>query len=252
MAIYKTNNGSYTIINNDILQKSKLSNKAKGLLCTMLSLPQDWQFSIKGLIAMCEESETSIKSTLKELKEKGFVVIRKKYSNQTKSGKFEYQYDIYDTPQLENKNIGIENLDLDSPYLENPEVENPPMENVLLQNNNIQSNNIIIDEIDIIDENKKKIIKRKNEELLQPNKLTELLIKMGVIEDGLEKLLYNRLFNNLLTMYDYDLLYSVVSYVGQQVKQREYKDEKGNRIENLYGYIKTSVEDGISYLQKIE
>ena len=61
-------NKNYTVMSNYHLRDKNLSLKAKGLLSFMLSLPEDWDYSINGLVSICKEEETAIKSALKELK----------------------------------------------------------------------------------------------------------------------------------------------------------------------------------------
>jgi hypothetical protein len=102
--VNKTKN--YTVISNYHLKDSNLSLKAKGLLSVMLSLPDDWDYSIKGLVYICVESEPVIKSTLKELQKFGYLVIDKLMPNQTKSGRIEYEYNIFECPQeMENQKV---------------------------------------------------------------------------------------------------------------------------------------------------
>ena len=92
--VYKTNN--YTVMSNYHLREKEMSLRAKGLLSLMLSLPDDWSYSIAGLVAICKENEFSIKSILKELQDFGYVKIEKLYPNQTNSGRIEYAYDVYE------------------------------------------------------------------------------------------------------------------------------------------------------------
>ena len=61
MTKFKVNkNGNYTIMSNYHLKEKNMSLKAKGLLSLMLSLPEDWDYSINGLVAICKENETSL------------------------------------------------------------------------------------------------------------------------------------------------------------------------------------------------
>jgi len=89
----------FTVMSNYHLKDKNLSLKAKGLLSQMLSLPSDWEYSVNGLIAINKEEETAIKSALKELKDNGYILLTKKMPNETKSGKIEYIYDIYERPK---------------------------------------------------------------------------------------------------------------------------------------------------------
>ena len=111
-------NRNYTIIHNQFLQNKELSLKAKGLLALCLSLPDDWNYNIRGLVSLCKESLTSVRSSLKELEEHGYVVITKL---QDAKGRFTYNYTIYEVPVAEN------------PILDNQSMEKQSTENVNLQ-----------------------------------------------------------------------------------------------------------------------
>lgn len=100
----------YTIMGNSHLREKEMSLKAKGLMSLMLSLPNDWDYSVAGLVSICKESDSSIKSALDELKKYGYLVITKKMPNQTDSGKIEYEYNIFEYPQgKEPERIQVEN-----------------------------------------------------------------------------------------------------------------------------------------------
>lgn len=115
-------NKNFTVMSNVHLRDMDLSLKAKGLLSVMLSLPDNWNYSIAGLCSICKENETAIKSTIKELKERRYVIVDKKYPNQTESKKYEYVYHIFEEPQPENQELekqGVENLPIDNLPIEN-------------------------------------------------------------------------------------------------------------------------------------
>lgn len=117
MAVFrveKTNN--YTVMSNYHLRDKNLSLKAKGLLSFMLSLPEDWDYSLNGLNSILKENETAIKTALDELKENGYLLVEKLLPNQTKSGKIEYVYNIYEQA-IEKQ--GIENLGVEVQRVEN-------------------------------------------------------------------------------------------------------------------------------------
>lgn len=63
----------YTCIDNDALQTSTLSLKARGMLATLLSLPQDWSFNQQGLVNLCSDGLTAVRSALDELEELGYL-----------------------------------------------------------------------------------------------------------------------------------------------------------------------------------
>lgn len=122
MAVIRVNKTKdYTVMSNRHFKEKKMSLKAKGLLSMMLSLPTDWDYSISGLVAICKENESAIKSTLNELKKYGYLEITKKMPNETATGRIEYTYDIYEQPQAkqEVEKQGIENLPLENQGIEN-------------------------------------------------------------------------------------------------------------------------------------
>ena len=126
--VHKTKN--YTLMSNHHLRDKDLSLKAKGLLSVMFSLPDSWNYSIPGLCAILKENETAVKSTIKELKATGYLIVdKKKPCKEEGQSKFEYIYNIYETPHEVSDNSnnqeaffqGIETL-----ALEVPEVEHHP------------------------------------------------------------------------------------------------------------------------------
>lgn len=125
MAVFRINkNKNYTVMSNYHLKDANMSFKAKGLLSMMLSLPDDWDYSIKGIVSISKENKTSIQSTLKELEENKYLKRTKK---QNEKGQFEYIYDIYEKPWTEKP--CMENLFTDKPC-----TENMPQINTNIQN----------------------------------------------------------------------------------------------------------------------
>lgn len=121
MAYFRVNkNRDYTVMSNHHLRDKNLSLKAVGLLSKMLSLPDDWDYSVKGLVAICKDKESAVKSALTELKNQGYVVVTKLMPGVTDSGRIEYIYDIYESPQKQGaKKQGVEFLDLEILATEN-------------------------------------------------------------------------------------------------------------------------------------
>lgn len=109
----------YTVMSNAHLKDKGLSLKAKGLLSVMLSLPDEWDYSIEGLVSISKENETAIKSTLKELKDCGYLEVIKLMPNQTESGRIEYMYNVYENPKQEGEKQGVENLGVEIQPVEN-------------------------------------------------------------------------------------------------------------------------------------
>lgn len=108
----------YVVMSNHHFKERKMSLKAKGLLSEMLSLPNDWDYSISGLVSINKENETSIKSALNELKEFGYLKVNKLLPNETYTGRIEYVYDIYEKKQ-EGEKQGVENLGVEFLGVEN-------------------------------------------------------------------------------------------------------------------------------------
>lgn len=94
--VHRTKN--FTVMSNIHLRDKNLSLKAKGLLSVMLSLPDDWNYSIAGLCSICKENETAIKSALNELKANNYVMVVKKFPD-AGNGRITYEYEVYEEPQ---------------------------------------------------------------------------------------------------------------------------------------------------------
>ena len=78
MSVFKIEkNKDYTIMSNYHLRDRELSYKAKGLLSFMLSLPEDWDYSINGLVSISKEEVKAIRNILQELQRYGYLVIEK-------------------------------------------------------------------------------------------------------------------------------------------------------------------------------
>jgi len=113
---------NYTLMSNAHFKEKEMSLKAKGLLSFMLSLPDSWDYSINGLVAVCKENETAIKSTLNELKQFGYLEVIKVMPNESKTGRIEYIYNVYETPKRTKQGYekqGVENLGVEFQGVEN-------------------------------------------------------------------------------------------------------------------------------------
>ena len=140
MSVFRVNKDkNYTVMSNYHLRDKQMSLKAKGLLSIMLSLPEDWDYTIRGLVCICKEGETAVKSTLNELKKLGYLYIEKQLPNETESGRLEYIYNIYENPKQAPKKQEVENHPLVFQPLESQHIENP----VQLNKDNQKKNNKI-------------------------------------------------------------------------------------------------------------
>ena len=92
--IEKKNN--YTIISNNIFKNKLLSLKAKGLLCLMLSLPEDWDYTVAGLTTLNKDGRDSIASALKELEKHGYLVRNRLRNDHGRI--VDIEYIIYEFP----------------------------------------------------------------------------------------------------------------------------------------------------------
>lgn len=113
MKLYKKLDSNYTVVSNNILN-SKLSLKAIGLYLYMVSKPDDWEFSVRGMAAQLKDGESSVRSALAELENALFLHRERVRDEKGKLG--DIQYHITDRP-------------LEKPNVENPTQENPIVEN---------------------------------------------------------------------------------------------------------------------------
>lgn len=93
-------NQNFTVMSNHHLRNMDLSLKAKGLLSLILSLPPSWNYSLAGLCAICKESQTAMRSALKELEKHGYLIRNRK---KNELGHFVYEYIVYEIPHAENQ-----------------------------------------------------------------------------------------------------------------------------------------------------
>lgn len=123
----KAHKDNFTVIDNQVF-KSGLSLKARGLLSTMLSLPDNWNFSAKGLSAILpSDGESTIRSAIKELEASGYLTRERIRDDKGKI--IDWLWTFSDYPQVENphvENPHVENQQLDNPQLDNPLVGNQP------------------------------------------------------------------------------------------------------------------------------
>ena len=117
----------YTIMSNHHLRNTELSLKAKGLLSMMLSLPEEWNYTTRGLAAICKEGTDCIGSALKELEKTGYIVRNRLRDNKGKI--VDVEYVIYETPRKPDPaHPHEESPDADCPDTENPDMDNPRLE----------------------------------------------------------------------------------------------------------------------------
>ena len=150
-------NANFTIMSNHHFKEKKMSLKAKGLLSLMLSLPEDWNYSISGLVTLSKDGKDSVMSALGELETFGYLERTRMINSK---GQFSgIEYNIFEEPQT--KNPVEDNPILDNPILGYTNAENPPQLNTnkLNTNNNkiIKESNTKVD-IDIFEDILKDIV----------------------------------------------------------------------------------------------
>ena len=121
MPVYRVDKQSnYTKVGNYFIRDPNLSLRGKGMLTLLLSLPEDWQYSIAGLSTITKEGEDAVRSALKELEWRGYLERRRR---RDELGMLrEMEFTIYEQPK------GTFDLCTGIPYLENPMSENPSTE----------------------------------------------------------------------------------------------------------------------------
>ena len=150
MAVFRVEKTrDYTVMSNHHLRNTELSLKAKGLLSLMLSLPENWDYTTKGLSRICKDGIDSINSGVKELEANGYV-IRRRLRNE-KGQLTTIEYTIFEQPQsLDTTDVSHkgENPILDKqvqekPILENPIFDKPKQDEPILEKPHQLSTNIL-------------------------------------------------------------------------------------------------------------
>lgn len=124
----------YTVMSNHHFKNKNLSLKAKGLLSLMLSLPNDWNYSIKGLVTLNKDGRDSVMAALKELESEGYIARRR--LRNAKGQVADTEYIISETPMSDFPTQ-------EKPIQDNPTLGKPMQENPTLSNTNQSNTNLI-------------------------------------------------------------------------------------------------------------
>ena len=154
MSTFRVNkNVNYTVMSNYHLQDKRLSLKAKGLLSYMLSLPDDWDYSLKGLTIGCKDGLDSVRTAVLELEDHGYV--RRQKVRNARGQIIDYDYQVYESPVEDipavpgddnstpppstssNQKSGVKHCS--SPFLDFPNWAQPNLEKATQQNTNKQN-----------------------------------------------------------------------------------------------------------------
>lgn len=229
MRVHKNKN--YTVMSNNHFKEKKMSLKAKGLLSLMLSLPDDWDYSVKGLATLSKDGKDSVMSALKELEEFGYLK-RTKIIN--KFGHFKgYDYDIFECPI--------------QPKTEKPDTDEPKTEDT----QQLNKKELTTKETKIKDKKDKRAEALDILELEKPNVFTRELIKADYIEeDNLFIAEFNEFFNEMAAEYGLEVLRSCLWYFVSRIKNNGVVDEFGNPINSKLSYMRISIKQGAQKLTK--
>ena len=147
MAVFRVErNTGYTVMSNHHLRNKELSLKAKGLLSQMLSLPEDWDYTLAGLSYINRESIDAIRTAVWELEKAGYITRRQGRDEKGKMTAIEYT--IYEQPQPPGDTTPeldcpiLENPTPGKPILENPTTDNPTSENPTQLNKDISKTDL--------------------------------------------------------------------------------------------------------------
>ena len=122
---------NYTVMSNYHLRDKALSLKSKGLLSMMLSLPEDWNYTTRGLAKICKEGVDAIGGALRELEAAGYIVRHQLRDRQGRISDTEYV--IYEQPQPKAPDTSQPDTaspDTENPYLADPDTGKPAELNI--------------------------------------------------------------------------------------------------------------------------
>lgn len=236
---------SFTVVTNTILRDKSLSMSAKGLLCTMLSLPPEWDYSFNGLVAICKEGKSAVRNTINELKDAKYIKISQSRSDK---GYYQYKYTVYRKPYEErdlNKNYPTpENRTSDNRTSEEPTTDNQPQ----LNTNKLNTKELI---------DKKDKYDKTGEPEIKHSIFTLELMRMDYLsKDDSGSFYFDELFKEYLDGgYTYREIFGAIHYIVPRVVNRNFIDDEGNEITNKYGYFKNAMESNFrklnSYSQEL-
>ena len=136
MAVFRVErNTGYTVMSNHHLRNKELTLKAKGLLSQMLSLPEDWDYTLAGLSHINREKIDAIREAVKELEKAGYIVRSRERDEKGRLRGADYV--IYEQPQPKEPEAATSSEQpptSDLPTLENPTLEKPTQEKPTLEN----------------------------------------------------------------------------------------------------------------------
>ena len=254
--LIKKYNSDFTIIGNKIFRDKRLSCKDLGLLIQLMSLPDDWSFSVKGIATIRNDGIESIRTGIKKLEEYGYV----SRVQERKNGYFGSSiYYIYDDPNENeewlkkpmNRELSprVENPISENPITENPISENPITDNAISENpplykelNNKELNNICT----CTEEKENNPVEEKKDDLKIYYDGLGLYLTQRQIEDvdSLRKAVQNNLLNSSQSD-----LYKYLKKIYDNEKE-VFVDPTGSEIRNLYEFVSAVFKKGYEKRKK--
>lgn len=243
MAVFKIEKQkNYTVMSNYHLQDRNLSYKAKGLLSFMLSLPEDWDYSLNGLVAVSKESKKAIRNILSELINKGYVV---REQGRGEKGYYKYDYIIREIP--------VNVLEKDHPDTQKGDAVKGDTEKGTQINTNKENTKEQIDKIDkTINEKKSSKSDDLNSNKTHHSITKDLIRRKYLKDDDIELYKYDKLFKQLLKQYEFTNIVTITHYIASSVVKRHFLDEYNEIIDNKFGYLKKSIMNNIDRFNKNE
>lgn len=216
----------YVVMSNYHFKEKEMSLKAKGLLSEMLSLPDNWNYTIAGLVSLNKENESAIKSTLEELKQFGYLKITKLMPNETKTGRIEYIYDIYEKKQ-EGEKQDLENLGVEIQGLENQVLYN--INNKIINNkiyyNNKELNDLFLEYLEL-----RTKLKCKNTE----RAINLLLNELNKYDDQVKiQMINNSIMNSWKSVYPIKNSKIMPKWFNQNIEKEVASLEEQQEIEKM-------------------
>lgn len=230
--VEKTRN--YTVMSNYHFKEKDMSLKAKGLLSLMLSLPEDWNYSIEGLTKLCKDGKDSVMSAVKEIIGFGYLQRIQKTDD---SGKYAgYDYVLYEKPNTEEPKTG------------KPNTENPQQLNTIYN-----KSTIIIKEKEEYKEEKEKQGVALNSSYSICNKATEedyirwFENTYSIYPRKVSKVQSKKTYIKKLQGLDYESAYKKVGYIYKLLKRQiqtwQEEDRKLEYIPHFSSWLNANIED---------
>lgn len=245
----------YTIMSNHHLRNRNLSLKAKGLQSLMLSLPDNWDYTIRGLVTLSKDGRDSVIAALKELENEGYLVRHRRRNE--KGQVQDTEYIIYQIPHNSKPNTEIPTQD--KPITENPTQGKPTQENPLQSNTN-KSNTYLsntqsinhssnskhqqrnVENYKEVVENIKEqidyvLLKKKYSDSSQLDEIVSIMTEVMMSDNDIKicgRKISCDMIHNIYSKIDCDCIEYVIDSINEYSKKKRISNIKGYLIATLY------------------